>query len=338
MRKGMLLCIAVLLAWGCGTASADYRVEGSVGYAEGDGDALDSETTSASGALYLGVVTTDQVPLAEAGFLSRQSVIRYLYSKDETEFDSGVGLVQSPGLVPGPIQLTTQTREADRHVGEFMYVSQANGWFGLLRIATLGGDAAADADLDGTLARLGVGRYVTPTTAVQVFFERSQQDVDSSFRVECDGQFFCFDLAVDSRLDTEINSIGVLARHVGNWSGYHFALQGLIQRSDSDVDITTVTQFDSALLGSQVQSTESKFSSDAWLASIDFTWYLNSRLGLSAGYDFQEVESNNSSTYRLGVSWFVHSNIAFQAQLSRADPDGSRGDIDQFSVGITGRF
>lgn len=338
MRNRMLLCMVVGLAWGCGTASADYRVEGSVGYAESDGDALDSETTSASGALYLGVVTTDQVPLAEAGFLSRQSVVRYLYSKDETEFDSAVGLVLGPGLVPEVVQSTTQTTGVDRHAGEFVYISQANGWFGLLRIATSSGDAAGDSNLDGTLARLGVGRYVTPTSVVQVFFERSQQDVDSSFRVECDGQFFCFDLAVDNRLDTEIDSIGVLARHVGVWSGYHFALQGLIQRSDSDVNITTITQFDSELLGSQVQSTGSKFSSDAWLASVDFTWYLNPKLGLSAGFDFQEVESNNSSTYRLGVGWFVHSNIELRAQVSRTDPDGSRGEIDQFSFGLTGRF
>lgn len=338
MGKRILLCIA--LGFVCSAASADYRFEGSVGYAEGDGDNVNDielETVSVSGAAYLDVVAIKQVPLAEAGFLSQASVVRYSYTSDKTKVNSFVTLGVGSGLIPGLGQPATLSTDVERHYGELVYISKASGWFGLLGAATLDGDLD-NADLDGKLARVGVGRYVTPTTTVQVFYERSEQDSDSAFSIDCDGQIFCIDQFVENRTETSIDSVGVLARHVGKLFGYHYAAQGLIQKSDSNLDFTTVIQFDARLFGSQERRFQSKSSTDAWLGSLDFTWYLNSNLGLSAGYDFQKVESDRSGVYRLGVGWFARPNIQLRAQFLRRDLDGSRGDIDQISIGITGRI
>ena len=358
MGLARLFALIYLVVFAGVVQGAGYRLEAAAAFADGDGGDTETELLDLAVTWYFDQVEPGDFPLAEAGFMSRQSSASYQYLDEESEVSLrplfGVinpitpspGLTGSPLVPPGgggltnrPIPPPTITLETDTesHVANIRYV-RPSGWVFGLRGSILDGDGFGNADLEGDNVGISVGRYVAPTTTLDMFAERESLESKSSVRVTCGTLFVCTDLVSRSATDNEADSIGVRVRHVGRLADRHFALSGFVRHTDIDIDFFSRVTLAGDPFVQPEPFRRSQSVSSVWQAGVASTWYFNRRLGVSAEIIRLDRDDDQDMTYSVSTSWFVTSRIELQFRYTWTHLEGPRDDVDQWRFAVGGRI
>ncbi|MDH3642204.1 MAG: hypothetical protein OES38_08920, partial [Gammaproteobacteria bacterium] len=230
------------------------------------------------------------------------------------------------------------------HSLSYRHVHKASGWFGEVGASLSDGDADAfsNGDLDGNRYRLAIGRYLTPATAALAFVAQDEQKTKSTFSSTCSGVLFCLGITSDSRTKTDVLSVGIAVRHVGQVRNHHYAVGGFVQHDESDTvfsAMTTVTENPQNLPITTLPPVEFKISiSDIWRAGIDASWYFTQDLSIGAGYSFTESRGNQDHSYSLQGRWFITPRVELRLRVARTDLDLTDDEVDLVGVTVGGRI
>jgi len=148
---------------------------------------------------YLTPVDAGTTPLSEAVFVSRASSLSLGYMDGRTDGASRTGTVD----LYYPFE--PQGSSTDAVFLEGIYIDASSGWFAGAEVfreeLDLGGRA-----VDTKAFRLTLGKYLADTTTLAVDVSRSNSDPEQRYALE-----------------TDTKGYGVSLRHLGVWSGYHYA-------------------------------------------------------------------------------------------------------------------
>ncbi len=347
-------------------AAADFRGEAVATYGDGDGDGTDTEVYGVTARWFFKPVKTESVPLAEAGFLSQTSFVRYAYTKEETElnlrplvldFVPPGGAVSDPGLTPlprpqpptrtiGGVNVLLQSPEAERKQHQLTYrqIHAPSGWFGEIRAGVSNGDVTllTGGNVDGQEVRLEVGRYVTETTSVQAHASVGEVESKSRFQTSCTVSLFCVGIASNSRNTTDTQAVGLSARHVGTIAGHYFGIDGFAEYAEQDIELRNSVRIIENPLNLPIQTLPSSAFdvevSGIWRAGASLRWYFNPKLSVAGAYALNSVRTQQDHSYTLSGQWFITEHVALQLQANRLHIEGPGADIDSLVFSVVGRL
>lgn len=363
MRHGSFAVALLLLVLILPNSAFSYQFEATASYAEGDGDVTDTESTSVEARWFLRSVPMTDAPLAEAGYLSQTSSIRYGFRRDESELDFLLPMLITPPPIIGPAlpppgltarpvisggigalmsPFSTST-EIDRHSLHYAHIHKDSGWFGEISGSTVDGETESfiDNDIDGHGVFGAFGRYLTDALTVKVYVAQEDQESGSVSSNGCPGLLFCLPFALHSSLETETFSVGISSKYVGQLGAHYYAVSGFLQHDEVDAEFTT--RFTSPGLppfGMPIQSsmTVDNDIGDIWKVGASATWYFSRHLGLGAEYRLTDTRADQDQSYALSGRWFVTENIELRLQFRRTHLEGARDDLDQIGLTIGGRI
>ncbi len=297
---------------------ADFRVELDGSYSEiregeGSPDEVDVAAT-----VYLQPVKDTTGPLGEAAFLARASSLQYSYSRDK--FDSA-------DVPRGPAGEALFDRTPTSHGLSARYVVPDSGWIFSLAGARPETFDTDTVDIDGWSTSIGVGRYLSATTSIELFVGYSTSDSDFRSSQPC-GDFLaslgCAELAFDSDGDIDTTSVSALYRRVGKIGRHTFATSAGIGYAAIDIDTASdgplvIGETGELVDGLGIDSSSFRSSAsidDNWNAFVAGTWFVTREIGIDAGLDFETSDGEQDYSFNVGVGWFVTPNVELRGNYS----------------------
>jgi len=312
-------------------AAADYRAELDINYGEVQGLPNDPESLNITVAAFLAPVNDSKGPRAEAEFLSRASLLRYSYNRNEFAAPS-FGI---PGVVVSESRLTD-----NNHSLAARYVFPDNGWIVSLRgnildadDVTVAGSFSTNTDAYGVVA--GVGRYLDDTTTVEVFLGYNEFNGNTTTLGDCLAFGIvdpnCENLGFGNDFDTETLSISALFRRVGRIGTAVFGTTVGIGYSNFDLtnsgpDLAIIGDVDPALLDPLLPAFESvttSDSNDSFNVLLAGTWYPNNDLGIDLNYTYEGAGAVDGHTIGTAVGYFLTPSIELRGSYEVTFFDGS---------------
>jgi hypothetical protein len=262
--------------------------------------------------VYFSPVTTENVPIAEAGFLSRQSSLRIDYIDLDTDykyaeyFSGSIGFESENGkLLSGRFVLTGS--ELILGVG----IGQGDAKYDI-------GGYLSDSDID--IIDLSIGWYLTDMSALTLGIGRTQGKTKFESRYQVTYYPYTY--------KEETDSILVDYKHI-------FSLYG-----GSYVSVN----------GGIVLSETTDNSSDSYMAiqeSVAVDWYPNESFSIgfnmeyinydSDDFNYGKYEDVTELSYSLNTRYYFNQKVGLSASLDKnrtSDDDGTRYDGDGFSIGL----
>jgi hypothetical protein len=260
--------------------------------------------------VYFSPVTTENVPIAEAGFLSRQSSLGIDYIDLDTDYkyagffsDSNGSESENGKLLSGRFVLTGSELILGVDIGQVEVKYDNNGFL-------------YDSDID--IIDLSIGWYLTDMSALTFGIGRT---IDET---EYQGIFSGFDF----RIEEETTSILVDYKHVFSlYGGSYIGINGGIVLSETTDD-----------------------SSDSYLAiqeSVAVDWYPNERFSIgfdmeyinydSDDFNYDYYEDVTELSYSLNTRYYFNEKIGLSASLGKnrtSDNDGTIFDGNSVSLGL----
>ena len=356
MSPGCLRPVSVLFLLGCvglrlsPAASEEFSWELSGGYGQQDGTIgveLDRYTLNARH--YLKPVDDTAGPLQLAAFLNRSGHAEArLTSQSQSQ-----RAFQGDDLSVGEV-----TDEESGYEIAARYVWPDSGWFvggraersdSRFTIESLGVESSGS---DREAAELGFGKYVLPSTTMEV----TLMSITGTYEPEdivCESMYRC-SVSVGSEVVTDDVSLSV--RHVGRLASIPYSLSALAGASD----LRTRWSFPSlatsggavAPAPELVQAFRESFETypeperDSWrLYAMRGDIFPTRALGIGLGYSRTEQDLEgvpDTGQVHVSARWFVRRNWAFALGVSHRRQEGSSGqrgrETDSVSVLVMGRL
>lgn len=298
-------------------AKADYLTELELRLQDSNNDYrsnLEEETDGKllGATVYFSPVTTENVPIAEAGFLSRQSSLGIDYIDLDTDykyvgFFSGSNGVESEKgkLLSGRFVLTGSELILGMDIGQVEVKYDNNGFL-------------YDSDID--IIDLSIGWYLTDMSALTLGIGRLLDETEYLYAFIGSDVFY--------KTEEETTSILVDYKHVFSlYGGSYISINGGIVLSETTDD-----------------------SSESYLAiqeSVAVDWYPNE--SFSVGFDMEYInydsddfnydyyEDATELSYSLNTRYYFNEKVGLSASLGKnrtSDDDGTIFDGNSFSLGL----
>jgi len=371
------LCVPILWTTALTAACAhadEFSWQISGGVRESDlGQSVEAESGTLAATYFFRPVDDADGPYALAPFLERSSNLGASYSEDKTTTVVPGFTYAIPFLPPQPPTppVTNVTRGAARSLSG-RHVWRATGWYAGASLAET--DVAAPAPLSTSFSVLGdelnsasleFGKYVGPSTAVELSLDAAKTSLTSEIPLLCTS-LLCSILApaqITTTLETDLENVEVSAFHVGRLGRLRYSLAGGITTSEVtatlDVAVTpltlptvpTVPAFlpvrpvpiaGGVALGSGSTTSErSERSERTERYALAGELFPTQRLGIRLGYARWDGDEPLGETYELDATWFFKPSIGARVALSRAKSDlpvSTTRDVDTVALQLIGRL
>ena len=309
-------------------------------------------------------------PYALAPFLERSSSLGASYSEDKTTtvvpgFTYTIPFLPPPPPIP---PVTVVNRGASRSLSG-RHVWQTTGWYAG---ASLAEAATAKPALpptsfsvlgdDLTTGSLELGKYVGPSTAVELSLEAAETSLTSEIPLFCTSVFCSINppALLTTTLETDLESIEVSALHVGRLGRLRYSLAGGVTTSDLSATIDAVSTpltlptFPTAptqpspiaiagfvAVGGYIGLASSAVRERNERYALAGELFPTQGLGIRLGYARWDGDEPLDESYELGVTWFFRPSIGAQVVLSRTKselPIATIRDADTVALQVIGRL
>ncbi len=213
---------------------------------------------------------------------------------------------------------------------------------------------------------LELGKYVGPSTAVELSLEAAETTLTSEIPLFC-ASVLCSPISsalITTTLETNLESIEVSALHVGRLGRMRYSLSGGItcqraQRHDRHRCNGANAADASDGAGDRAGAPGRRLrAASPWAASIAPWWRLGARerneryalagelfptqgLGIRLGYARWDGDEPLGETYELGATWYFKPSIGAQVVMSRTKselPISTVRDVDTVALQLIGRL
>lgn len=336
-------------------AIAQFHFETTGSYTSLDTTFTEDDQYNGSISWFIFPVDETKGPLAEAAFLSRSSSLRYSYTRAENraQFPNPAFLMPLPGP-SDPMEFVFQVivdreENINTHMIDTRYVVADTPWIVGSSFSITDGDVStngAPSDLDNWSGALVLGRYVLTNTTVSFRAEYGEREMTTNSTLALSSLLPDIDQIGEFMSEVEIETIDISAigEHVGTVGDYSYRLEASASFLSFEGDVESETIITDAITGELIPDlrvTGSRISLgtvDGWRAGLSGVWYFNDRIGLSANYQFTDLENQQSNSYGIGLSWFVTRFLEVRGNYQQLDIDGSFNDVEQWGLAIRGRF
>ncbi|NKB99228.1 MAG: putative porin [Pseudomonadales bacterium] len=332
--KTFLIVISMTLP--ISTALADtYQLDAQISYQEsidreGRTD-FESSQIATSITWWISPVADHKGPWAEAGFLSKEDSFQLSYAQNEIDFSV-------PGLVRG------SDTDAETFNLKYRYVHEGTGFYGM---AGLGQSITNQTnvifdEVKSDLYEIRLGYYVTDHTSIELFDNRSEADERERGVVNC-LLSRCVQ-TFDTTFSTEVESFGILAKHVGQIGNQHYTIVAQYGRQETETRNRTILTYEPARFAPPTLRFDSNEDFRNEFFGTTLVWYPNFRLGVGVGFESREVEGPRSvfdlDRYKLSFDWFINHRYRIQIHYIREDDISVLGikDLDSSALSIHARF
>jgi hypothetical protein len=364
--RTVMFCAAVLTATSAHADTFSWQLAGSA--RESDiGPSAEAEGATLAVTYHFRPVDDAAGPYALAAFLNRSSRIGATYNEDKVT--SLVPVITIGPIAPPPSSPVTVVNRAAGRSLSGQYVWSTSGWY--VGAALAEADAAHPAPLptafsvlgdDVTSYSLALGKYVGPSTAVELSLGVSETTLTSELPVFCVGGLCGLGpiARITTTLETEAENIAISAIHVGSLGKLRYSLSGGVTSSEADLTVDVVlTQLLPLPLPplpptlQPVPPPVGGFSpvagSDETSVSLDRRaryalageLFPTQALGIRLGYARWDGDELLDESYELGVTWFFRRSIGAQVVLARTKSGlaiTTVEDIDSVTLQVIGRL
>jgi hypothetical protein len=354
-----ILCTAALTAPCTHADEFSWELAGGARRSE-LGLAADADVATIGATYYFRSVDDGERAYALAPFLARASHVGASYHEDKTTSLTSGFAIAGPFALPPTSPTSVVTRAAGRGVSG-RHVWRTGGWYAGGAFAEA--DAAHPAPVSTSLGVLGdeltarsvtFGKYVARTTTVELSFESAKTTLASELFLPCTGLLCTLvpPTRIATVIDTEVDSAGVAAVHVGRLGRFDYALAGGVTRGKFDAKIETTRtpltvqppQLPPALVaappigGAVGLFSPAISSSRSDRYSLAAELFPTRALGIRVSYAGFDGEATTDAGYDLAATWFFRRNISARLVLSRTKPALQLGDVDAIGLQLMGRL
>jgi hypothetical protein len=356
-----LVCTAALSAAGARADEFSWELTGGARSSELS-PATDADTATVSASYYFRPVDDEDRAYALAAFLGRASHLGASYHEDKTTSLLETFRIVGNTLVlpPGP-PTTVVTRAAGREVSG-RHVWRTGGWYAGGAFAEA--DAAHPARFPTSIGVLGdeltsrsvtFGKYVGRSTAVELSLHAASATLTRELLQPCIALSCTLvpPVRITTVIDSEIDSAGVEATHVGRLGRFDYALAGGIARSELDYTIVTTrtppippppllpppfgpTQPAGGVVAGVFAPAVGSGHNDRY--SIAAELFPTRALGIRVSYASFDGDDMGDTSYDLAATWFFRRNIGARFQLSRTKSALAFEDVDTVGLQLLGRL
>jgi hypothetical protein len=323
------------------------------------GPVTDADVATVAANYYFRSVDDADRAYALAPFLARASHIGASYHEDKTSSQALV--ITVPFVLPPTTSTTTVvTRAAGRRVSG-RHVWPTGGWYAGGAFAEA--DAAHPAPIATSFSALGdeltersvtLGKYVARSTTVELSLEAATATFTSELFQPCTGLLCTLvpPARITTVIDTDVDSVGVAAVHVGRLGRFDYALAGGITRSELDARIEiTPTPLTAQLprlppglaairpVGGVVglfSPAVSSSQSDRYSLAAEL--FPTRALGIRVSYAGFDGDDLIDGSYALDATWFFRRNIGARLGLSRTKSELQLQDVEAVGLQLIGRL
>ena len=267
---------------------------------------------------------------------------------------------------PPPSPPTTVVTRAAAYSLSGRHVWRTTGWYAGASLAET--EAADPAPLSTSSAwsatsaqrALELGKYVGPSTAVELSLEAAETSLTSDIPLSCVPPLcYVAPARITTTLETELESIEVSALHVGRLGRMRYSLTGGITTSEvtATIDVvatpltlptvpalmpTPVTIPGGIVVGGVYSPlTPSSASERNERYALAGELFPTQGLGIRLGYARWDGDEPLGERYELGTTWYFKPSIGAQVALSRAKSDlpiTTMRDVDTVALQLIGRL
>ena len=329
------------------------------------GNSAEAESATLGATYYFRPVDDSAGPYALAPFLNRSSYVGGSYHEDKTTGNVPVVTIPTFPLL-GPVTTSSSVTVVTRAAGRTLsgrHVWRTSGWYAGASLAE--SDAAHPAPLPATFNAVGddlrsgaleVGKYVGPSTAVELSLEAAESSFTSELNLPCSTLFCAIisPVSVTTTLDADYENVGVSALHVGRLGRLQYSLAGGVTSNEALLEIETVISPPTTLAPARpllpnvdlligavaaVPPSPTRQRSERYALAGEL--FPTQALGIRVGYARWDGDTSLDESYEVGATWFFKRRIGAQVVLARTKsrlPVPTIRDSDTVTLQLIGRL